>query len=92
MRDHKLFLYFLKQNNIVEEYKHNFRHANSGNMLSWLENNLYNDFLYEVFTWEETEEGYWFWAGVQNKWFSFRTDLIIKLKFKIKYSNLKDER
>lgn len=79
----KLFIRFLKKNNIYNTFFANC-HSNNGlysrarykyeNVIEFIDTELKDRgyLINKPFTWDETEEGYMFWCSIYNKWEKIR--------------------
>lgn len=70
----KVFVFFLKEENIYKSYLHNIynRFLDKNKCTNFIINEL-NDYLginliSGLFTWRNTEEGYKFWFTINKKW------------------------
>ena len=75
---------FLKHNKILDKYKNYFKKRRSAELREYLKDISAEVYIAGIFTWANTKEGQRFWSGINNKWYYFLNNNIIKIKFKIK--------
>ena len=66
----QLFIKFLKDNNVYEQYMFNVnkRKEKYFTPKNFFLNTLYVDFVSNAFTWKETLQGYGYWDKIENNW------------------------
>lgn len=64
----RLFLYFLKENHILDSYISNFQKAENTTMLLFFQWNSRLDYINAAFDWEDTIEGDSFWGKYNSLW------------------------
>ena len=58
------FIQFLKDNGALEKFKDNL----NAPFAKYLKNHLNKDIIDKALIWDETKEGFNFWADLDNKW------------------------
>ena len=82
--NYKLFIYFLRKNNVLDKYMKNFTSYNNTKLNVWCERNNYTRYLTRSFGWNTSKERRHFWEKINNDWLVFIENLPLHVKFKIK--------
>ncbi len=64
----QLFRTFLKENNALESYIHNFRINRKDSYFFWHKEKDHSQFILAAFGWRGTPQGHDYWERLHNKW------------------------